>query len=157
MIALDEQQGATVVFGKSTAQTAAVARVLWDDNTDTRREAALTDLVGNEGAAIHLSDEAGEWLIYWPHPDRPLWICSPQRLPAVWDASAAFANGRRLIRLPAFPGDQVIGGWASSPPPANVFEPLARIVGEGGCETLVGLTSIAHRTPILASVVVEVR
>ncbi len=156
MIALDETQGATVVLGK-TANTAAVARVLWDDNTDARREAALSDLIGSDSAAIHLSDEAAEWLIYWPQQDRPLWICSPHRLPAVWDAGAAFATGRRLIRLAAFPGDQVVGGWASSPPPANVFEPLSRIVGEGGCETLIGLTSIAHRTPILGGVVVEVR
>jgi hypothetical protein len=156
-IALDEQQGATVVIGKHTANTTAVARVMWDENTDARREAALSDLVGLDTAAIHLGEEAAEWLIYWPQPDRPLWICSPHRVPAVWDASSSFANGRRLIRLPAFPGDQVIGGWSASPPPPNMFASLERVVGEGGCETMIALTSIAHRTPILGGVVVEVR
>jgi hypothetical protein len=76
---------------------------------------SLLELVGNTGL-VHLGPRGDEWLFYWPGP-QPLWLCSPQRLPAFWDlAATAEESATRCFRVPAASGDVAL---ALAAPPAG--------------------------------------
>jgi hypothetical protein len=97
--------------------------------------------------------------VYWPLGRCPLWIYSPHRVPARWNAArgiAAVAN-RRLLRLPAFPEDQLVAAWSDGPGSDDALAPVHRVMAEGGSETIVGLHDIASRNDHITGVVMEVR
>lgn len=156
-VALDEQAGLCVALGEPGV-TRALVRTMSENVDDARRSANLAERVGAAGAAIHLAEDASDWLIYWPSSDQPLWICSPQRLPPRWDAAAAFGHrGERLLRLPAFPGDQILCGWSTRPVAAETFAPLKDLMLEGAPEMFAGLSTLTDTVAGLAGAVVEVR
>lgn len=158
-LALDEDHGATLVIGPGAARAAALAgAIATDDADDLRCEARLAAAAGDDTAVVHLAEHAAEWRVYWPAGDRPLWFCSPHRLPPRWDASAAILDGgRRWLRWSAYPGDLLVAGWAAAALPDDAFAPLLEVVDAGGVDTLAGLAGVAARHPGLGAVVVEVR
>jgi hypothetical protein len=157
-IALHEQPGATVVLGGAARDPSAVAGVMTSAQTDADREAALGVLAGTSGVA-HLSHDASEWLMYWPIARCSLWICSPNRAPVCWNAARGIAavTNRRLLRLPAFPEDQLIAAWSDTPGAEDPLAPLRQVVTEGGSETILGLDDIAGRHEHVTGLVMEVR
>jgi hypothetical protein len=156
-ISLHEQRGATVVIGGAVHNRTAIAEVMSSTQDDEDRESALGVLAGPAGVA-HLSQAATEWVVYWPLDRCPLWIYSPNRIPARWDAVRGIAvTDRRMVRLPAFPEDQLVAAWSDGPGAEHALAPLHRLVEEGGSETILGLDDIASRNDHITGVVVEVR
>jgi hypothetical protein len=150
---LDEQRGLTVSFGAPEALTG-IARLVASDLADEAELAAL----GAEGGFVHLADDCTRWVMYWPDLDRPLWLCSPHRLPGCWEIQHAMAaSPDRLVRLTAFPGDQVMAAWATDQLAGGDLAALKHVAREGGSETLGGLAALVEAQPGLASAVVEVR
>ena len=103
---------------------------------------ALADLGMNDGL-VHLAAQGDEWLIFWPLADRPLWLCSTQRLPPSWDlAATAQESPSRCFRVPAASGDVVVAlpsglaewapGAASAGAPAEIPAELAEALSDGG-------------------------
>jgi hypothetical protein len=157
-IALHEQRGATVVVGAAARDPSVVAGVMTSDGSDADREAALVGLVGRSGVA-HLSHDASEWIVYWPVERCPLWVYSPNRLPACWNAArgvAAVAQ-RRLLRLPAFPHDQLVGAWSETASADAEVAPIRSVLVDGGPDTLLGLDELAGRHDHMTGLIVEVR
>jgi hypothetical protein len=157
-ISLHEQRGTTVVIGQVTEERAAIADVMTSLRLDAEREAALGALAGRAGVA-HLTHDASEWVMYWPIDDRPLWLYSPNRVPARWNAArgiAAVAN-RRMLRLPAFPADQLVAAWSEAALPGDPLAAIHHLAVEGGSETIVGLEEVAVANPHVTGVVMEVR
>jgi len=107
----------------------------------------------------HLDHEASEWVMYWPLNDRPLWIYSPDRVPIRWDAARGIAAvpHRRLLRLPAFPADQLIAAWSDAPIARDFLAPVQERATEGGSETLLGLDDLAGQHAHVTGLVMEVR
>jgi hypothetical protein len=69
----------------------------------------LTEALGNKLGFLHLDAQASEWLLHWPHFDWPLALASPSRVPDFWDVQTTLAGARRrLVRLPASPGDVLL-------------------------------------------------
>lgn len=157
-IALHEQRGATVVVGGAARDPSVVAAVMASDQSDADREAALGAIAGSSGVA-HLNHDASEWIVYWPAERCPLWIYSPNRLPARWNAARAIAAvaQRRLIRLPAFPTDQLVAAWSETASADAELAPVRDVLVDGGPETLVGLDDIAGRHDHVTGLVMEVR
>jgi hypothetical protein len=155
-ITLDEHAGMTVAVGAPEAAATFTAAIA-DEASDAERGAAVARELGEQSAAVHLLEDGAEWVIYWPRRDCPLWICSHQRLPTRWDAAAACAaSGRPFMRIPAFPGDQVVGGWLDKGT-TEAFGPLANVMLEGGPETLAAMATITEHGRSLAGLVVELR
>lgn len=154
-ISLHEQRGVTVVMGDGTYDRPAIADAMTSTQTDADREASLGVLAGTSAVA-HLTQDANEWVVYWPQAQCPLWIYSPNRLPSRWDAARSLAStgGKRLLRLSAFPGDQLVAAWL--PSDANAIT-IDEALVERGPETLVGLDAIASREDRLTGLVMEVR
>lgn len=154
-ISLHEQRGATVVMGDGTYDRTAIAEAMSSAQSDAEREAALGVLAGTSAVA-HLTQDANEWLVYWPQIKCPLWIYSPNRLPTRWNAARSLGatDGRRLLRLSAFPGDQLVAAWQT-----NDSDPvtLDDVLVERGPETLVGLNALASREDRITGLVMEVR
>jgi hypothetical protein len=158
VISLHEQRGTTLVIGGASHNRAAIAEVMSSTQVDEDRESALGVLAGAAGVA-HLTNTATEWVVYWPVDHCPLWIYSPNRIPTRWNAArgiSAVAN-RRLMRLPAFPEDQLVAAWSDGPSSEDALAPIEHLMEEGGSETIVGLEDIASRNDHLTGVVVEVR
>jgi hypothetical protein len=157
-IALSEQRGATVVVGGAARDPSVVASVLASNQTDAEREAALEAVAGSSGVA-HLSHDASEWVMYWPVERCPLWIYSPNRVPAYWNAARGIAAvaQRRLLRLPAFPTDQLVAAWSDTATADAELAPIRGAVVDGGCETLAGLDDIAGRQDHVTGLILEVR
>jgi len=128
------------------------------DQSDADREAALGAIAGSSGVA-HLNHDASEWIVYWPAERCPLWIYSPNRLPARWNAARAIAAvaQRRLIRLPAFPTDQLVAAWSETASADAELAPVRDVLVDSGPETLVGLDDIAGRHDHVTGLVMEVR
>jgi hypothetical protein len=125
---------------------------------DAEREAALDTLASRAGVA-HLTHDASEWVMYWPIDHGALWLYSPNRVPARWNAArgiAAVAN-RRILRLPAFPADQLVAAWSEAPFASDPLAPVHHLAAEGGSETIIGLDDIAGNNPHVTGVVMEVR
>jgi hypothetical protein len=161
VISLHEQHGATVVIGRASHDRAAIADAVaalaqaTATPPDGDRGSALGLVAGDAGVA-HLSQDASEWVVYWPFERCPLWICSPDRVPARWSAARGQA-GRRLLRLPAFPEDQLIAAWSEGEACGDALARVGPRVGEGGCETIVGLEDVASRHDHVTGLVMEVR
>lgn len=159
-VGLDERDGLLVALCPPAAMSK-IVNVMNENVSDVVRSKRLVETVGIDVGIVHLIEDAAEWLIYWPRRDCPLWICSQQRLPVQWDAATAFAaSGPMLMRLSAFPGDQIVGGW--SPPTtaaanAELFAPLRGVMLEGGSETITALSSLTERVGSMAGMVVELR
>jgi hypothetical protein len=150
---LHGEPGATIVLGAVIGAPAEIARALTGPEPDLARVAALAPEVG----VAHLDEDGQEWTIYWSLDRGPLWLCSPNRLPTRWDAGRAIAaSGSRLLRLAAFPGDQVVGAWSTDASRPAVLAPAALAL-DGGCETLVALDEIAERDDQFAALVLEAR
>jgi hypothetical protein len=157
-ISLHEKRGATVVLGGGSRDRSAIAEVMTSTLVDEDRESALGVVAGTAGVA-HLTHTADEWVVYWPLERCPLWIYSPNRVPTCWNAARGIAAvpNRRLLRLPAFPEDQLVAAWSDGPGSDDALAPVQHIVAEGGSETIVGLDDIASRNDHITGVVVEVR
>jgi hypothetical protein len=157
-IALSEQGGATVVIGAAARDPAAVAGVMSSSQTDADREAALAVLAGASGVA-HLNHDASEWILYWPTAGCSLWLCSPNRLPGCWNAARGIATvvARRLLRLPAFPEDQLVAAWSDTPSTDDPLAAIQDIASQGGSETIRGLDAIVGRHEQVTGLVMEVR
>lgn len=150
---LDEHSGLTVSFGTTEAITR-IARLVEGDLADDAELEAL----GADGGFVHLADDCTQWILYWPDLDRPLWLCSPHRLPGCWEIHHAMAaSPDKLVRLTAFPGDQVMAAWATDKLAGDDFAALKHVALEGGSETIGGLATLVEAQPSLASAVVEVR
>jgi hypothetical protein len=156
-IALHEAGGATVVIGGAARDPSTVAGVMTSTQSDADREAALGLLAGASGVA-HLNQDATEWMMYWPLDRCPLWIYSPNRLPACWNAARGITavTRRRLLRLPAFPTDQLVAAWSDASPETELA-PIHQMLPGGGPETLAGLDELAGRNDHVTGLVMEVR
>jgi hypothetical protein len=157
-ISLHEQRGATVVIGAASRDRAAIADVMTSAQSDDDRESALDTIAGKAGVA-HLTHDAHEWVMYWPVDHCPLWLCSPNRVPARWNAARGIASvaNRRLLRLPAFPADQLVAAWSEVPIESAAFAPVQHLAADGGSETIVGLHDIADHNAHVTGLVMEVR
>jgi hypothetical protein len=94
---------------------ARAAEVLVRGGEPDAMAAALTELGVTDGL-VHLDAAGEEWIVFWPLVDRPLWLCSAQRLPPSWDlAATARESASRCVRVPAASGDIVL--TLPSPPP----------------------------------------
>jgi hypothetical protein len=157
-IALHEQRGATIVLGGAARDPSAVASVMISGANDADREAALGLMAGASGV-VHLNHDAREWVLYWPSSGCSLWICSPNRMPAQWNAARGIATvaHRRLLRLPAFPADQLVAAWSETPSADDPLASIRQIVSDGGSETIVALDDVAGRHDHVTGLVVEVR
>jgi hypothetical protein len=157
-ISLHEQRGATVVIGDASPDRSAIADVMTSAQGDADREAALGALAGRAGVA-HLSHDASEWVMYWPPDHGALWLYSPDRVPARWDAARGIAAvaSRRMLRLPAFPQDQLVAAWSEAPFASDPLTQVHHLAADGGAETIVGLEDVAGHHPHITSVVMEVR
>jgi hypothetical protein len=80
-------------------------------------------------------------------------------MPAQWDAARGIAavSQRRLLRLPAFPEDQLVAAWSETPSADDPLAPIRQIASDGGSETIVALDEIAGRHDHITGLVVEVR
>lgn len=157
-VTLHEQRGATVVIGDAPPDRAAIADVMTSGQRDGEREAALGELAGLAGVA-HLTHDASEWVLYWPIDHGSLWLYSPNRVPARWNAArgiAAVAN-RRMLRLPAFPADQLVAAWSEAPLASDPLTRVHQLAADGGSETITGLQDVAGHNPHVTGVVMEVR
>jgi hypothetical protein len=157
-ISLHEQRGATVVIGATSLERTAIADVMSSAPSDDDRESALTAGAARAGVA-HLTQDANEWLLYWPLEGCPLWLYSPNRVPARWNAArgiAAVAN-RRLLRLPAFPADQLVAAWSEPPLGGDAFAAVHPLAAEGGSQTITGLDDLSSRDGHVTGLVMEVR
>jgi hypothetical protein len=157
-ISLHEQRGATIVVGGGTCDRAAIADVMVSAHGDTDRESALSDLAGAVGVA-HLTYDAREWVMYWPVERCPLWLYSPDRVPTRWNAARSIAEvaDRRLLRLPAFPSDQLVAVWSESPIARDALASVHQLSAEGGSQTLLGLDDVAGQHGHVTGLVMEVR
>jgi hypothetical protein len=95
---------------------------------DDRTRAAVAELLGNDHAAVHLAKATEEWRLYFPWPERTASLCSPERLPSIWDFSTTFAKSP-FARLPAAPGDLLV---VSTAPRRALGEGDARLAEDGG-------------------------
>ncbi len=86
---------------------ASVARELGGTASPPRKEAALAELLGNRYAAIYLPVSATEWSIYLPCSPLCLRLCSPQRLPRIWDQGGSVTRPT-LFTTTAASGDLLI-------------------------------------------------
>jgi hypothetical protein len=157
-ISLHEQRGATVVIGDASPDRAAIADVMTSAQRDADREAALDAVAGRAGVA-HLTHDASEWVLYWPIDHGSLWLYSPNRVPARWNAArgiAAVAN-RRMLRLPAFPADQLVAACSEAPFASDPLTRVHQLATDGGSETITGLQDVAGHNPHVTGVVMEVR
>jgi hypothetical protein len=157
-ISLHEQRGATIVVGGESRDRAAIAAVMVSAQGDIERESALGNLPGTVGVA-HLTPDAREWVMYWPAERCPLWLYSPDRAPTRWNAARAIAEvaERRLLRLPAFPSDQLVAVWSDTAIARDAFAPVHECSAEGGSQVLVGLDGVAGQHGHVTGFVVEVR
>lgn len=158
-ISLHEQRGTTVVIGDATEDRSAIADAMTSSQSDADREAALGAVAGRAGVA-HLTHDANEWVMYWPIDACPLWLYSPNRVPARWNVARGIAGvpNRRMLRLPAFPADQLVAAWSEVPlAGGDPLAPVHQVAVEGGSETIVGLEDVAAGNPYITGVVMEVR
>jgi hypothetical protein len=157
-ISLHEQRGATVVIGDGTQDRSAIADVMTSAQPDADREAALGALAGRAGVA-HLTHDANEWVMYWPIDHGALWLYSPNRVPARWNAARGIANvaNRRMLRLPAFPADQLVAAWSEAPLASDPLSSVHQLAEQGGSETIIGLDDLAGHDPRFTALVMEVR
>jgi hypothetical protein len=157
-ISLHEQRGTTVVIGGSPDDHAATAELMTSTQTDGDRESALSIIAG-KACVAHLTHDANEWVLYWPCEHGALWLYSPNRVPTRWNAArgiAAVAN-RHLLRLPAFPADQLVVARSE---PVIADEELAavhQLAAEGGSQTIGALDDLASRDAQITGLVMEVR
>ena len=157
-ISLHEQRGTTVVIGDGTEDRSAIADVMTSVQADEEREAALGSVAGRAGVA-HLTHDANEWVMYWPMTACPLWLYSPNRVPARWNVARGIAgvSNRRMLRLAAFPADQLVGAWSEVALTGDALAQVHQVAAEGGSETIVGLEDVAAHHPHVTGVVMEVR
>lgn len=93
---------------------------------DEARLRELPELAGSCGV-VNLSPAGDCWLFCWPSAAWPLWLHSPQRLPA--HASIAGRSARaRAWSMGAAPGDVLLASTA----PLGDEAPLRRAAEEGG-------------------------
>jgi hypothetical protein len=156
-ISLHEQRGTTIVIGDGMEDRSAIADVMTSAQGDDDREAALGAVAGRAGVA-HLTHDANEWVMYWPEAC-PLWLYSPNRVPARWNVARGIAGvpNRRMLRLPAFPADQLVGAWSQVALAGDPLAQVHQVAAEGGSETIVGLEEVAVHHPSVTGVVMEVR
>lgn len=155
-ITLNEQTGMTVAIGAATNGNG-VSRVLGEKSAEATRGTKLADRLKSEGAVVHLVEDSSEWQIYWPHAS-PIWICSPQRLPTRWEATTAISGApSSWLKLPAFPGDQIVGLWGATELDDATLDPIRASMLEGGPETLAALALATEQHPGLAGIVAELR
>lgn len=108
-----EDGGATLAVTSPDARAGDAAsrarRALTEAPTEARRAALLREQLGATALVAHLSPDTTHWLAYWPAAASPLWLYSPQRMPARWSVSASLAaSGLPMVRLPAFSGDLLV-------------------------------------------------
>lgn len=103
----------------------------------------------------HLRDEGTEWVVSWPATAGALWMCSPHRVPVRWDARRA--AGSPLVRIPAFPSDQLVGLWSPRPFAADPLANRGALVLDSGVDTFANLEQIARDSAEVTGVVMEVR
>ena len=96
--------------------------------------------------------------MYWPEAC-PLWLYSPNRVPARWNVARGIAGvpNRSMLRLPAFPSDHLVGAWSDVALAGELLAHVHQVAAEGGSETIVGLEDVAVHHPHVTSVVMEVR
>lgn len=157
-ISLHEQGGATVVIGGPSRDRSAIADAMTSAQRDAELESELEALAGPAGVA-HLTPDASEWVMYWPIARCPLWLYSPNRIPARWNAARGIADvaNRRLLRLPAFPADQLVAAWSEAPLDSDALAPVEHLAAEGGSETILGLDNLAAHNAHVTGLVMEVR
>jgi len=114
----------------------------------------LTEALGNKLGFLHLDANASEWLLHWPHFDWPLALSSPSRVPDFWDVQTTLAAARRrLVRLPATPGDVLLAMNTS----IDELD-LEPAMAAGGPAMLDSLRQLARdRQTEFSAVLVEVR
>jgi hypothetical protein len=145
--AIDQTRGLTAVVRAAPAPAGEalgpVVDLLVAGGEPDDLAAALPHLLGDDAGVIHLPARGDEWLLFWPRPERPLWLCSAQRLPPCWDlAATAQESAGCCVRIPAAGGDVVVAlaaglsdwalGAASPGVPALVPSELAETVADGG-------------------------
>ena len=155
-ISLHEGRGVTLVAGAAPGSRAAIADAMTADRPDAEREAALAGLAGGFGVA-HLTPDDSAWVIYWPFERCPLWLYSPDRLPARWNAARGIAAVGRMLRLPAFPRDQLVGAWTDTAGAPDRFVAVRRAMPDGGSETRAALDELVRTDEHLTGFVLEVR
>jgi hypothetical protein len=156
-ISLHEQRGTTLVIGNGMEDRSAIADVMTSVQGDDDREAALGAVAGR-AAVAHLTHDASEWVMYWPEA-YPLWLYSPNRVPVRWNVARGIAGvpSRRMLRLAAFPSDQLVGAWSDAALAGDPLAQVHQVAAEGGSETIVGLEEVAAHHPHVTGVVMEVR
>jgi hypothetical protein len=157
-ISLHEQRGATVILGGSAQDHAAIADLMTSSQSDDDRESALSVIAG-KACVAHLTHDANEWMLYWPREHSPLWLYSPNRVPMRWNAARGIAAvaDRRLLRLPAFPADQLVAAWSEPAITDDAFARVHQLAAEGGSQTIVALDELASRDAQVTGLVMEVR
>jgi hypothetical protein len=81
------------------------------------KEEILTKLLGDRYAAIHLPPSGEQWTIYPSSQRARLRLCSPQRLPKLWDHSRS-SPSPKLFTKRAASGDIIMLSSAPELPPS---------------------------------------
>jgi len=89
---------------------------------------AVSQLLGERYAAVHLARTADRWLVYAPSTRHALSLCSMQRLPRMYSLSLLSAK-TPLQEVPAASGDLLV--MSSAPPGVLAGEPPTEL-GDGG-------------------------
>lgn len=157
-ISLHEQRGTTVVIGGSSEDHAATAELMTSAQTDGDRESALSIIAG-KACVAHLTHDANEWVLYWPCEHGALWLYSPDRVPPRWNAARGIAGvaSRRLLRLPAFPADQLVAARSEPAIADDALAAVHQLAAEGGSQTIGALDDLAARDAQVTGLVMEVR
>lgn len=126
------------------------------EERDEEKERTLAGALGPAAALLQLTAH-NEWLIYWPDPAAGVLLCSPLRLPQVYDLSGSLARSETsLVRIQAASGDVVVGLWGSALPLPRAK--VAEAALSGGPKVLDLLVQHLSAQPTLAAgAVVEVR
>jgi hypothetical protein len=115
--------------------------------------AGVAEALGTGFGMIHFSPSPREWVVYWPRPDRPVWIHSPVRLPHVVELGrVAERTPERVVRMPARSGDVALAIGSSSD---RSLAEVEKLMTDGGPATFEKLRR-EMKTPITA-LVAEVR
>jgi hypothetical protein len=82
----------------------------------SHKEEALSQLLGERYAALHLPQSGEQWTIYRTGQGSSLRLCSPQRLPTLWDHPHASAQSKLFVKRAAS-GDVMVISSAERIPP----------------------------------------
>ena len=120
-------------------------------DSDERRQ-VLRELFGSAAGMVHLSAGAREWTVYWPSATSSLLLCSPARLPSVYNLGDPADS--QVLHLAASPGDVMIGL------PSILLDrsrPDGLAVADGGAAILERIEELNDVRAMAGGVVVEIR